>query len=125
LGEVGRMTEALETTNRRLLEETEERRSAETALRIADRRKDEFLATLAHELRNPLAPMVNALGMIDVSKLGPDAQHARDIIERQLGHMVRLVDDLLDVSRITRGKLTVHMTEVELGGIIGSAVDTV
>ena len=125
LGEVGRMTEALEATNRRLREETEERRSAEAALRIADRRKDEFLATLAHELRNPLAPMVNALDMIDVSKLGPEAQQARDIIERQLDHMVRLVDDLLDVSRITRGKLTVHMTEVELAGIIQSAVDTV
>ncbi len=125
LGEVGRMTEALEATNRRLREETEERRSAEAALRIADRRKDEFLATLAHELRNPLAPMVNALDMIDVSRLGPEAQHARDIIERQLDHMVRLVDDLLDVSRITRGKLTIHMSEVELAGIIESALDTV
>jgi len=125
LSEVGSMTETLETTNRRLRQETEERRSAEAALRVADRRKDEFLATLAHELRNPLAPMVNALGMIDVSTLGPDAQRARDIIDRQLGHMVRLVDDLLDVSRITRGKLAVHMAEVELGGIIRSAVDTV
>src|SRR5690606_26798022 len=125
LGEVGRTTEALEATNRRLREETEERRSAEAALRVADRRKDEFLATLAHELRNPLAPMVNALGMIDVSKLGADAQRARDIIDRQLGHMVRLVDDLLDVSRITRGKLAVHITEVELDAIIRSAVDTV
>ena len=80
LSEVERTTEALEATNRRLRQETEERRSAEEALRAADRRKDEFLATLAHELRNPLAPMVNALGMIDVSKLGPEAQRARDII---------------------------------------------
>src|SRR5690606_13230235 len=125
LGEVGRMTEALEATNRRLREETEERRSAEAALRVADRRKDEFLATLAHELRNPLAPMVNSLSMMNGPESTEAAPRAKEIIQRQLAHMVRLVDDLLDVSRITRGKLAVHAKRVELGGIIQSAVDTV
>jgi signal transduction histidine kinase/ActR/RegA family two-component response regulator len=101
LTEVGQRTEALEAANRRLQQETEERRGAEAALLIADQRKDEFLAMLAHELRNPLAPMVNALA-----------------------HMVRLVDDLLDVSRITRGKLVVRKQPVELASIVQSAVDT-
>src|SRR5690606_18194729 len=118
LAEVGRTTEALERTNRRLREETDERSNAEQALRAADRRKDEFLATLAHELRNPLAPMVNALGMIDAGSLDERGRRAREIIERQLAHMVRLVDDLLDVSRITRGKLAVHKTRVELSGVV-------
>lgn len=125
LAEVGRMTEALEQTNQRLRAETDERRSAEDALRVADRRKDEFLATLAHELRNPLAPMVNALSMIDADALGDDARHARAIIDRQLAHMVRLVDDLLDVSRITRGKLALHIVRVELAQVVQNAVDTV
>lgn len=124
LAEVGRTTEALERTNRRLREETDERSNAEQALRAADRRKDEFLATLAHELRNPLAPMVNALGMIDAGSLDERGRRAREIIERQLAHMVRLVDDLLDVSRITRGKLAVHKTRVELSGVVQTAVDT-
>ena len=124
LAEVGRTTEELERTNRRLRKETEERRSAEQALRAADRRKDEFLATLAHELRNPLAPMVNALGMIDAASLDEGGRRAREIIERQLAHMVRLVDDLLDVSRITRGKLTVQMTRIELASVVQTAIDT-
>ncbi len=124
LSEVGQMTEALEKTNQRLRKETEERRAAEAALRLADQRKDEFLATLAHELRNPLAPMVNGLTLLN----GPDrnaARRAEEIIRRQLTHLVRLVDDLLDVSRITRGKLAVNAETVELSGIVGSAVDTV
>src|SRR5690606_723784 len=97
---------------------------AEQALRAADRRKDEFLATLAHELRNPLAPMVNALDMIDAQSLDDGGRRAREIIERQLAHMVRLVDDLLDVSRITRGKLTVRMSRVELASIVRSEEHT-
>ena len=124
LAEVGATTEALENTNRRLLEETEERRSAEAALRLADQRKDEFLATLAHELRNPLAPMVNALWIMEASGPGADHQKARDIIRRQLTHMVRLIDDLLDVSRITRGKLSIQMNIVELKSVIQNAMDT-
>lgn len=124
LAEVGQMTHTLESTNRRLMEESEERRSAEAALRLADQRKDEFLATLAHELRNPLAPMVNALWIMDTSGPGKDDGQARAIIQRQLSHMVRLIDDLLDVSRITRGKLSIKMNTVELGSIMRNAIDT-
>jgi two-component system, sensor histidine kinase len=125
LSEVGQRTAALEETNRRLREESEERRSAEAALRLADRRKDEFLATLAHELRNPLAPMVNALKLISNPALSAAAPRALEIIGRQLAHMVRLVDDLLDVSRITRGKLAVQAQRLELAPVVQSAVDTV
>ena len=126
LTEVTQRTEALEAANRQLQQETEERRSAEAALRLADQRKDEFLAMLAHELRNPLAPMVNALGLLSSPKADASiTQRAHGIIERQLKHMVRLVDDLLDVSRITRGKLVVRRQPVELANIMQSAVDTV
>jgi signal transduction histidine kinase/CheY-like chemotaxis protein len=126
LAEVAQRTDALEAANRALQQETEERRSAEAALRLADQRKDEFLAMLAHELRNPLAPMVNALGLIASPKADPTiTQRAYSIIERQLAHMVRLVDDLLDVSRITRGKLVIRKQSVELASVVQSAVDTV
>lgn len=126
LAEVEERTDALETANHRLSNETDERRSAETALRLADQRKDEFLAMLAHELRNPLAPMVNALALVDSANAGePVKRRALQIIERQLAHMVRLVDDLLDVSRITRGKLVIRKQPVELASVIESALDTV
>jgi PAS domain S-box-containing protein len=101
-----------------------ERRRAEAALREADRRKDEFLATLAHELRNPLAPIRNSLQVI---RLSPDRQareQAGTLMERQLEQMVRLVDDLLDVSRITRGKLELRREQVQLSAVVASAVDT-
>ena len=125
LAEVGRRSEALEETNRSLSREMEERRGAEDALRAADRRKDEFLATLAHELRNPLAPLRNALAILKLAGNDPDkSQQAREMMERQLSQMVRLVDDLLDVSRITTGKLSLRKELVELGGIVRSAVDT-
>jgi PAS domain S-box-containing protein len=95
-------------------------------LRDTDQRKDEFLATLAHELRNPLAPIRNALEIMRVT--GVDAatvqQAARTMIERQLGQMVRLIDDLLDVSRITRGRLTLRKERVDLASVVKSAVDT-
>jgi signal transduction histidine kinase/ActR/RegA family two-component response regulator len=126
LSEVGETTEALRASNRRLQRETEERRAAEAALRLADRRKDEFLATLAHELRNPLAPMVNALSMLNRDDAsGATRRRAEQILGRQLAHLVRLVDDLLDVSRITRGKLDLNVESVELQTVVGSAVDTV
>ena len=126
LGEVGQRQQDLEESNLKLQQESDERRNAETALRLADRRKDEFLATLAHELRNPLAPMVNALALLEAPDSPPDTErHARAIIDRQLSHMVRLVEDLLDVSRISRGKLTIRKELVELGGVMKSAVDTV
>jgi PAS domain S-box-containing protein len=102
-----------------------ERRRAEEALREADRRKDEFLATLAHELRNPLAPMRNALQVMQLA--GGDVSAvaaAREMMERQMRHMVRLVDDLLDVSRITRGKLELRRQRVDLGAVLRTAVET-
>jgi signal transduction histidine kinase len=125
LGEVGRHAQALEDSNRSLSREMEERRGAEEALRAADRRKDEFLATLAHELRNPLAPMRNALAILKLA--GPDAaasMQARDMMERQLDQMVRLVDDLLDVSRITTGKLSLRRDLVALADVMRAAIDT-
>lgn len=126
LVEVGERAAAVEASNRSLQAETEERRAAEAALRDADRRKDEFLATLAHELRNPLAPMVNAVAILRRAGTDPQvAARAHDMMERQLAQMVRLVDDLLDVARITTGKLTVRRQHTELAGIIQSAVETV
>jgi PAS domain S-box-containing protein len=95
-------------------------------LRNTDHRKDEFLATLAHELRNPLAPIRNALEIMRVNGGDRSAveQASRQMIERQLEQMVRLVDDLLDVSRITRGKLELRKTRVELAAVVKSAVET-
>ncbi|MFO1065989.1 MAG: histidine kinase dimerization/phospho-acceptor domain-containing protein [Pirellulales bacterium] len=79
---------------------------AELALREADRRKNEFLATLAHELRNPLAPLVSGLELLSVENPDPrDAGEARGMMCCQLSHMVRLIDDLMDLSRIDRGKV--------------------
>jgi PAS domain S-box-containing protein len=100
-------------------------KQAEAALKDADRRKDEFLATLAHELRNPLAPIRTAVEILRLK--GPDTpelQWARGIIDRQTQQMTRLVDDLLDVSRITTGKLTLQKEQVELETIVQSAVET-
>ena len=101
------------------------RKQSEEALREADRRKDKFLATLAHELRNPLAPIRNAL---QVMRLAPhDAamiDQARVMMERQLSQMVRLIDDLLDVSRISTGKLELRKERVLLRDIVNNAVDT-
>ena len=101
-----------------------ERKRSEAALRDADRRKDEFLATLAHELRNPLAPIRHSLEILLRAEGDPRlSRHATDILKRQLSHMVRLVDDLLDVSRITRDKLQLKKTRVELAAIIRHAVE--
>src|SRR6185369_8729631 len=125
LAEVGQRAAALEESNKALLKETDERRDAEAALRLADQRKDEFLATLAHELRNPLAPMVSAVDLLQTPSRDSSIEAtAHDMIARQLRHMVRLVDDLLDVSRITSGKLTVRKHTVDLGSVVRSAVDT-
>jgi len=99
---------------------------AEEALREADQRKDQFLALLAHELRNPLAPIRNGLHILKLFGFKDERQErAYDVIERQLSHLVRLVDDLLDVSRITRGKLELRMERVTLDTVIQGAIETV
>jgi PAS domain S-box-containing protein len=93
--------------------------------READRRKDEFLAMLGHELRNPLAPIVTALHMFGRSKgLDEAATAARDMIDRQVRHLTRLVDDLLDVARITRGKVKLHRHPIELKTVLTTAIET-
>jgi signal transduction histidine kinase/CheY-like chemotaxis protein len=97
-------------------------RRAEQALREADRRKDEFLATLAHELRNPLAPLRSALETVRRNPAMARQGHAT--MERQLGQMVHLVDDLLDVSRISRGRMDVRREPVDLAVVIDSAIET-
>ena len=101
-------------------------KEAQRALREADRRKDEFLAMLAHELRNPLAPITAAADFLRVGK--PDEERVRQvtaIIARQARHMTGLIDDLLDVSRVTRGLITLERAPVGLTGVIGEAVEQV
>ena len=101
------------------------RKETELQLLDADRRKNEFLATLAHELRNPLAPIRNAVQILLLSGLeAPNLQWATDVIDRQVRQMTRLVDDLLEVSRITTGKLEVRKETLELAKVIREAVET-
>ncbi|MEO5565269.1 MAG: response regulator [Luteimonas sp.] len=92
-------------------------------LREADRRKDEFLAMLAHELRNPLAPLINALNIRRLSGHGDEPLHG--LMERQLALLVRLIDDLLDVARITRGRLELHRQVTTLQDVLAAAIETV
>ena len=109
-----------------IVKDVTDRRQAEEALRQADRRKDEFLATLAHELRNPLAPIRTGLELLRM--LGDERNVVNDTLRRmetQMGHLVRLVDDLLDLSRITSGKVTLRKTLLELGGVIRTAAEAV
>jgi len=104
--------------------EITERRQMEDRLKEADRRKDEFLATLAHELRNPLAPIGSAVQVLRARTSEGEHKAARDIIERQVRQMARLVDDLLDISRITRGKLVLRKESLDLSPIISNAIET-
>ena len=102
-----------------------ERRNAVDALELADRRKDEFLATLAHELRNPLAPITSGLHLLRATGgTGDAADQARAIIERQVAQMVRLVDDLLDVARISTGKTELQSAPMDLADAVRDAVET-
>ena len=102
-----------------------ERKQADEALREADRRKDEFLAMLAHELRNPLAPIRNAIEVLQMKKLdAPELQWASGVIDRQMGHLTRLVDDLLDVSRITRDRLELRVEQIDLAKVVQAAIET-
>ena len=99
-------------------------RESQARLREADRRKDEFLATLAHELRNPLAPIRNALQIMRLTDEAVIHENARSIIERQLQQMIHLVDDLLDVSRISQGKVELRREHADLAAVVQTAVET-
>jgi PAS domain S-box-containing protein len=102
-----------------------EERAAKHALLLADRRKDEFLATLAHELRNPLAPIRQAAALATHPGTTPEqVRWSHAVIARQTAHMARLLDDLLDVSRITRGRLEVRRARVSLHSVVDAAVET-
>jgi signal transduction histidine kinase/ActR/RegA family two-component response regulator len=108
-----------------VLVDTTSHHQLEEALREADRRKDEFLAMLAHELRNPLAPIRNSLHILRLLvRNDPTADSAGEMMERQVGHMVRLVDDLMEVSRITRGSIELRKERLEAAAIVRSAVET-
>lgn len=117
-------TEELVRVNRSLVEENLERRRAEEALRQAEHRKDEFLAMLGHELRNPLAPIRHSVEILRIKGGAmPELSWAIDVIDRQAEHLTRLVDDLLDVSRITQGKIRLQKEPVELRTIASRAVE--
>jgi PAS domain S-box-containing protein len=113
----------LDITEMRQLQDALIRKTEE--LTAADRQKDEFLATLAHELRNPLAPIMSAVQILHrTGGAGPQYAWARDVIERQTKHLTRLVDDLLDVSRISRGKVILNKQPLELATIVNHAMET-
>jgi signal transduction histidine kinase/ActR/RegA family two-component response regulator len=121
-----RANQELESANRSLQTEVAERTRVELALKEADRHKDEFLAMLAHELRNPLAPIHNAVQLMHRQSFAdPQLTWSRDVIGRQLAHLTRLVDDLLDVSRITRGKINLSKEVIELETLMTRTLETV
>ena len=102
-----------------------QRRQAEEAIKDVNRRKDEFLAMLAHELRNPLAPIRNAAQLLNVHSAGqPESEWARAVIERQTKHLASLVDGLLDVSRMVSGQITLRKKPIELSEVVHDAVET-
>src|SRR5262249_26222989 len=102
-----------------------ERLRAEAALKEADRRKNEFLATLAHELRNPLAPIRNTVQIMDLADGDPvHIAEARDILDRQTRQLARIVDDLLDMSRIIQGKIDLRKQHVVLASIVTTAIES-
>ena len=115
----------LAQANRALKAEVAERIRAQEALEATDRRKDDFLAMLSHELRNPLAAIQGAIELMQRRAIDdPQLTWARDVVSRQNRHLTRLIDDLLDVSRITRGKLTLHKETVELREVASHAAET-
>ncbi|HMJ24832.1 MAG TPA: ATP-binding protein [Pyrinomonadaceae bacterium] len=118
--EMGRLIGAVN-----VLVDISDRKQAEEALKEADRSKNEFLATLAHELRNPLAPIRAAVKVLQIkSKPTPESQSALDVIERQTRQMTRLIDDLLDIARITSNKLELRRAPIELSQVLSAAVET-
>jgi PAS domain S-box-containing protein len=133
-GRVIRAANVVDISDRKQVEDErarllESERVARAEAEQASRAKDEFLALLGHELRNPLSPMVTALQLMKLrgarSDVGEGASGSKelDVIERQVRHLVRLVDDLLDVSRVTRGKITLHRQPVEIGEVVANAVE--
>ncbi len=101
-----------------------DRKRAEEALRAADRRKDEFLAVLGHELRNPLAPLRAGIELLKEAEQRPDLlRNLREMMERQLAHLIHLVDDLLDLARVTRGDIDLERAPLDLRAVIRSAVE--
>ncbi len=116
-------TKALELANCELKLEVAERQRAEAALKEVDRRKDIFIATLAHELRNPLAPIRNALEILRLADDIDARERARAVMERQVDQLVRLISDLLDVSRISQGKLTLKLEPLELSEVAEAALE--
>jgi signal transduction histidine kinase/ActR/RegA family two-component response regulator len=124
--EVDARTAELAQLNAKLREEIGARDIAQAKLREQDRRKDEFLATLAHELRNPLAPIRHAVKLLGVADADQERQRwGREVIGRQAQRMALLLDDLLDVARITRGRLELKTERVELATVLNAAVETV
>ena len=118
------LRELNETLDRRVIERTEALLANETELRDAARRKDEFLATLGHELRNPLAPVRNAAQILRLKiPEDPDLAWGVDVIERQVRAMSRLVDDLMDVSRINQGKIELRLERVALSAVLNDAIE--
>jgi CheY-like chemotaxis protein len=111
---------AVAIDNARLHRATEEARAEAER---ANRAKDEFLAMLGHELRNPLSPIVTALQLLKLRRAGAGSGRELEVIDRQVHHLVRLVDDLLDVSRITRGKVSLDRARVELADVVAKAVE--
>ncbi|HTU67605.1 MAG TPA: ATP-binding protein [Steroidobacteraceae bacterium] len=121
IGEDGSVVAVAGTTR-----DVTDRKQMESSLVEADRRKDEFLATLAHELRNPLAPIRNAVHLLKVRDPKDETvRHARDLIDRQLQHLMRLVDDLLEVSRITLGQVTLRSELIGLRPVLEDALEVV
>jgi signal transduction histidine kinase/DNA-binding response OmpR family regulator len=119
---------SLDVTERERLNEALQRSQSELAaqadqLRMADRRKDEFLATLAHELRNPLAPISTGLSLLSDCDDPQLSQKTLGVMQRQVRHMVRLIDDLLDVSRITMGKLELKRERIAVASVIEAAIE--
>ncbi len=125
LEEIQLREKALRETNATLSAEVADRQAAEAALREGDRRKDEFLATLAHELRNPLAPIRHAVKLLEVRESSDTQKEwSREVISRQVQRMALLLDDLLDVSRITRGRLELRKEYVGLQALVATAVES-
>jgi signal transduction histidine kinase/ActR/RegA family two-component response regulator len=118
------LQQAYAELEQRVQERTEKLAKSEEALRDADRRKDEFLAMLSHEFRNPLAPIKNAVQLMKKPGVSESmVQWGREVIDRQINHLSRLVDDLLDVSRIVQGKISLQETLLDIGTVIDQAVE--